>query len=104
MQSPRLKIVPDTGFYIAAALKDCYARTYLVGKGSEYLSYQLYSLEAILLEVQAKLEKKFGFNRPLVVSMINDIRKVTEIVHPMQEVKVVRDPNDDKILECVLEA
>jgi hypothetical protein len=60
MQSPRLKIVPDTGFYIAATLKDCYARTYLVGNGSEYLSYQLYSSEAILLEVQAKLEKKFG--------------------------------------------
>jgi putative PIN family toxin of toxin-antitoxin system len=36
--------------------------------------------------------------------MINDIRKVAEIVHPMQEVKVARDPDDDKILECALEA
>jgi putative PIN family toxin of toxin-antitoxin system len=104
MLSPKLKIVPDTGFYIAAALKDGYARTYLVGKGSKYLSYQLYSSESILLEVQDKLENKFGFDRPSVVGAINDIRKVVEIVHPLQEVKAVRDPDDDKILECALEA
>jgi putative PIN family toxin of toxin-antitoxin system len=104
MQSPKLKIVADTGFYIAAALKDGYARTYLVGKGSKYLSYQLYSSESILLEVQDKLENKFGFDRPSVVSAINDIRKVVVIVHPMQEVKAVRDPDDNKILECALEA
>jgi putative PIN family toxin of toxin-antitoxin system len=104
MLSPKLKIVPDTGFYIAAALKDGYARTYLVGKGSKYLSYQLYSSESILLEVQYKLENKFGFDRPSVVGAINDIRKVVEIVHPLQEVKAVRDPDDDKILECALEA
>jgi putative PIN family toxin of toxin-antitoxin system len=104
MLSPKLKIVPDTGFYIAAALKDGYARTYLVGKGSKYLSYQLYSSDSILLEVQDKLENKFGFDRPSVVGAINDIRKVVEIVHPLQEVKAVRDPDDDKILECALEA
>jgi putative PIN family toxin of toxin-antitoxin system len=104
MQSPKLKIVPDTGFYIAAALKNGYARTYLIGKGSKYLSYQLYSSESILLEVQDKLENKFGFDRPLVVGVINDIRKVVIIVHPMQNVKAVRDPDDNKILECALEA
>jgi putative PIN family toxin of toxin-antitoxin system len=104
MLSPKLKIVPDTGFYIAAALKDGYARAYLVGKGSRYLKYQLYSSESILLEVQDKLENKFGFDRPSVVGAINDIRKVVVIVHPLQEVKVVRDPDDDKILECALEA
>ena len=62
MHSPKIRIVPDTGFYIAAALKDGYARTYLIGKGSKYLRYQLYSSEAILLEVQSKLEDKFGFD------------------------------------------
>jgi len=104
MQSPKIKIVPDTGFYIAAALKDGYARTYLVGKGSKYLSYQLYSSESILLEVQSKLENKFGFNRPMVVNALNDIRKIVIIVHPKEKINVVRDPDDDKIIECALEA
>ncbi len=104
MQSQRLKIVPDTGFYIAAALKDGYARTYLVGKGSRYLSYQLFSSEAILLEVQEKFENKFGFDRSTVVVAINDIRKVVKIVHPTKIVNAVRDPDDNKVLECALEA
>jgi putative PIN family toxin of toxin-antitoxin system len=104
MQSPKLKIVPDTGFYIAAALKDGYARTYLVGKGSKYLSYQLFSSEPILLEVQAKFEDKFGFDRPTVVGAMNDIRKVVKVVYPSKVVNAVRDSDDDKILECALEA
>ncbi len=104
MQSPKIRIVPDSGFYIAAALKDGYARTYLVGKGSKYLRYQLYSSEAILLEVQSKLEKKFGFDRPTVVMALNDIRKIVTIVHPIEKVSVVRDPDGDKIIECALEA
>jgi putative PIN family toxin of toxin-antitoxin system len=104
MQSPKLKIVPDTGFYIAAALKDGYARTYLVGKGSRYLSYQLFSSEPILLEVQAKFENKFGFDRSTVVAVMNDIRKVVKVVYPTKVINAVRDPDDDKILECALEA
>lgn len=104
MPSPKLRIVPDTGFYIAATLKEGYARTYLVGKGSEYLSYQLFSSETILLEVQAKLETKFGFSRPLVVSALTDIRKIVNIVYPREKLNVVRDPDDNKIIECALEA
>lgn len=104
MQSPQIKIVPDTGFYIAAVLKDGYARSYLVGKGSKYLSYRLYSSEAILLEVQNKLENKFGFGRSIVVSAISDIRKIVTIVHPLEKVNVVRDSDDNKIIECALEA
>lgn len=104
MQSPILKIVPDTGFYIAAALKDGYARTYLVGKGSRYLSYQLFSSQPILLEVQEKFENKFGFDRSTVVAAMNDIRKVVKIVYPTKVVNVVRDPDDNKIIECALEA
>ncbi len=102
--SANLKLVPDTGFYIAAALKNGYARSYLVGRGTKFLSYQLFSSEAILLEVQEKLESKFGFGRKEVVDAINNVRKVVIIVHPTQKVSVVRDPDDNKILECALEA
>lgn len=104
MASPELKVVPDTGFYIAAALKNGYARSYLVGRGSKFLTYQLYTSEAILLEVQAKLENKFGIARPQAVKVIADIRRVVKIVHPAVKVEVVRDPDDNKIVECALEA
>lgn len=104
LSSPKLSIVPDTGFYIAAALKNGYARSYLIGRGSKFLSYTLFSSEAILLETQQKLEDKFGFDRQQVVEALKSTRKVVIIVHPTHKVKIVRDPDDDKIIECALEA
>lgn len=104
MQNPKLRIVPDTGFYIAAALKDGFARSYLIGKGSKLLGYELFTSEAILLEVQTKLEAKFGFERVAVVKTIQDIRRVTQVVYPTQKLTVVRDPDDNKIIECAIEA
>lgn len=104
MQNPKLKIVPDTGFYIAAALKDGFARSYLVGKGSKLFGYELLTSEAILLEVQTKLEDKFGFEREEIVKTIQDIRRVATVVYPKQKLTIVRDPDDNKILECAVEA
>lgn len=104
MQNPKLKMVPDTGFYIAASLKDGFARSYLVGKGSKLFGYELFTSEAILLELQAKLEDKLGFEREEVVKAIQDIRRVATVVHPKQKLSIVRDPDDDKILECAVEA
>lgn len=104
MQNPKLRIVPDTGFYIAAALKDGFARSYLVGKGSKLFSYELFTSEAILLEVQTKLEDRFGFDRAEIVRVIQDIRRVAIVIHPRQKLAVVRDPDDNKILECAIEA
>ncbi len=104
MQNPRLRIVPDTGFYIAATLKDGFARSYLLGKGSKLFGYELFTSEAILLEVQTKLEAKFGFEREEVVRVIRDIRRVVTVVHPKQKLTVVRDPDDNKTLECAVEA
>lgn len=101
---PVIRIVPDTGFYIAAILKNGYARSYLVGRGSKFLAYQLYTSEAILLELQAKLEDRFGFDRAQVVSALHTIHKVVHVMAPRQKVLVVRDPDDNKILECALEA
>lgn len=105
--TPKLKIriVPDTGFYIAAALKNGYARSYLVGRGTKFLTYDLYTSEAILQELQQKLESnKFGFSREQVVQLIRHIRDVTIIVHPTYKLSLARDPDDDKVLECALEA
>ena len=103
--SPKLKIVPDTGFYIAAALQNGFARSYLIGRGTKFLHYELFCSEAILLELQNKLESpKFGFDRVQVVAMQQQIRQVVSVVTPKLKLSVVRDPEDDKILECAKEA
>jgi putative PIN family toxin of toxin-antitoxin system len=75
-----------------------------VGRGSKALSYELFTSEAILLELQAKLEDRFGFDRVQLVAFFRGIRKVTTVVFPTHKVTVVRDPDDDKIIECALEA
>jgi putative PIN family toxin of toxin-antitoxin system len=102
--SAHLRIVPDTGFYVAAALKNGFARSYLIGRGSKFLSYQLFTSEAILLELQGVFEETFHFERAQIVQAMLDIRKVVTIVYPTKKVEVVRDPDDNKILECALEA
>jgi putative PIN family toxin of toxin-antitoxin system len=104
MPKPNLKLVPDTGFYVAAALQNGYARSYLVGRGSKFLSYQLYTSEATLLELQNKLEARFGFDRPRVVTFIGEIRRVATVVHPLPSIEAARDPDDNKILECAVDA
>ena len=97
--------MPDVGFYIAASLKNGYARSYLLGRGTKFLTYELFASEAILLELQEKLESdKFGFTRQEIVAFTNQVRDVVAIVRPKHKVTVVRDPDDDKILECALEA
>src|SRR5487761_1278439 len=102
--NPNLKIVPDIGFLVVATLKNGYARSYLVGRGSKFLTYKLFTSESILLELQGKLENKFGFDRKQVVVAIQDVRRVVGIVHPTKKLEVSRDPDDNKIIECAIEA
>lgn len=102
--TPKLKCVPDTSFYLAAFLKDGYARRYLVGTGSKFLRYQLYISPAIMQEVQEKLEDKFGLERALVAESMELLSKVTATVYPRQTVNIVRDPSDNMVIECALEA
>lgn len=102
---PKINIVPDTGFYIAAALKNGFARSYLLGKGTKFLEYQLCTSDTILVELQDKLESdKFGFSRDKAMTFIKQIRDVTQIVYPRQKISIVRDQSDNKIIECALEA
>jgi uncharacterized protein len=101
---PKLKLVGDTSFYLAAVLKDGYARSYLLGSGSKFLQYELFISSEILHEVQDKLENKFGLERAQVAEAMRLIGGVVTLVYPRQKVNVVRDPSDNMIIECALEA
>jgi putative PIN family toxin of toxin-antitoxin system len=98
-----IKVVADTSVYVAGALKDGYARDFLLQRASTIPTYSLFTSEAILLELQQKLEQ-FGVERALAVQYLENIAKISQVVRPHQIVKVVRDPDDNKIIECALEA
>jgi putative PIN family toxin of toxin-antitoxin system len=104
MPTPAINVVLDTNVLIAAALTDGYARSFLFGEQVSILRYQLYTSPAILEETQAKLEHKFELPRAEVVQFIDDVSAVNTLLRPTQKLKVVRGEDDNKLLECAVEA
>lgn len=102
--SSRLRLVPDAGFYVVAALNDGYARSYLIGRGPKFLTYELFASEVILHNIQEKLEDIFGLDRARVVAIIQQLRKMVTIVHPTRRITLLKDAQDNKVLESAHEA
>jgi putative PIN family toxin of toxin-antitoxin system len=65
----------------------------------------LFVSQEILLELRRKAEDKFGFSAKESLDLMAVCRSLCSIVEPSQRVNViVRDPDDNKILECAVEA
>lgn len=62
--------------------------------------------ESILQEVKAVLDgNKFQYPPQLTHTIISEIEAVSELVKPKKSIKAVgKDPDDNKFLECALEA
>lgn len=60
----------------------------------------------ILDEMEGVLSgKKFRYPRPIIYSIRNALEDLAEFVTPEKTVKAIKDdPNDNRILECALEA
>lgn len=101
--SERVRIVTDTSLLVAGALRDGYARDFLLKRNLTVPDYELFLSEAILLELQTKLEG-MGLSRPTVVEYVKALSAVANVVRPTVRVQVVRDPDDDMVVECALEA
>ena len=66
---------------------------------------KVYVSAEILLEVSVKLHEKFGWNQSQVEIALQAISKITTVVKPKTRVSLVKkDPTDDKIIECAIEA
>jgi len=100
-----LNIVLDTNVYIAAALNPQSILYRLIEDSAAHYLANYFTSPAILLELQNKLENKFKFPRENVVQWINRIEESVTVIRPLQHVQIItRDPDDNKILECALEA
>jgi putative PIN family toxin of toxin-antitoxin system len=59
----------------------------------------------ILAELQEKLEDIFNFKSSDVVRWITQLEQVVSVIRPKKKLTVIEDdPDDNKILECAIEA
>lgn len=101
-----LKIVFDTNIYVmAAGMPGGYVDYWLDLAKPPGRQFHLFASPAILAEVQSKLELKLEFERPLVVEYIEAIKEIVTVVNPRMTLnEIPADPDDNRILECALEA
>ncbi|HVC36572.1 MAG TPA: putative toxin-antitoxin system toxin component, PIN family [Candidatus Dormibacteraeota bacterium] len=100
----KIKVVPDSNIYIAAALNKGYCHDWLFGASKPEANYELFVSEAILSEVSRKLENRFKFTRSETTRYLTDLDQVLTKIRPSTQVNIVRDSSDNMILECALEA
>lgn len=98
------RVVPDSNVLIAAALNKSYCYDWLFGAGEPQAAYELYVSEDILREVERKLLDKFKFGRAEIAQYLTGLDRVLGKVRPSMKLDVVRDPEDNMILECAIEA
>jgi uncharacterized protein len=102
---PPLKIVLDTNVYIQSFMRPGSFLDQLIRRAAIVGLVKIFTSEEILLELQHKVEKKFGFTPVRSVELLELCRILTTTVAPTRRVNAIeRDPDDNKIIECALEA
>ncbi|MES2970907.1 MAG: putative toxin-antitoxin system toxin component, PIN family [Patescibacteria group bacterium] len=100
-----MKIVFDTNcYYAAAAQPQGYMAVWLEHLLNGSGGFDLFVSPEILAEVQSKLESKLGYSPKRSVQFRLFIEQLATVVYPTSRLQVVRDKDDNKILECALEA
>ncbi len=99
----RPKIVFDVNCYYAAVLSPT---GYMYGWLENAIEgpFELYTSHEILAELQSKLEQKLDYSLAQNVAVRHFIESLATVVYPTVRLNVVRDPDDNKILERAVEA
>jgi len=101
---PAVRAVLDTNVIVSALLKDGGREALLVDLAQSG-SFKLVVSEALLEEYEEVLRRPgFGFNPTQITGSLRAIRDSATVVHPQKRLHVTRDPDDNKVLECALEA
>lgn len=97
------KVVFDTNIYISGILFGGIPRNCLELAKSE--NVELFVSNKVLLELADKLDKKFFLNPETTKKILKEIAKFSQILFPKTRINhIKRDPADNMILECALEA
>lgn len=101
MEESLVKILLDTNIIVSA----------LIYKGKPEIIFKLVLdkqirlvISPILLsELQEILLKKFDFSKRKTIRIDQKIRKVAKIVHPKETINIIRDEDDNRVLEAAIE-
>lgn len=97
-----MRVILDTNVFIAAALKSGLASDILQMAAYTNLITLVVSKE-ILSEIAEKLQVKFDWQGDRISLFIEYLLEISSIVDVKIRIdKIVRDPEDNKILECAL--
>jgi putative PIN family toxin of toxin-antitoxin system len=100
----RTRVVLDTNILISAIVFGGLPRKILemviVGSVNCSLSF------AILDELRDVLQRsKFGFSPQQAATVIDELQDICEILNPPRRIRTIKaDPDDNRILECAVEA
>lgn len=102
----RIRVVFDTNVYVPAALNASgHSGLWLRIAERPDRSFDLYVSEPILQETTEKLIQKFQMPPDQVTAFIDAVREIAILVEPSERIVAVdRDPDDDMVLECAVEA
>ena len=94
-----MRVVFDTNVYISAFVipgslsDDAYSRARLG-------DVDLFTSVAILTELASKLREKFDWNEDRIRTALKAISRTARVVKTTPHLSIVRDPTDNRILEC----
>lgn len=99
-----LRAVLDTNVVISAHLKIEGTQALILDLAlSNY--FRCFVSESLLEEYEGVLLRaRFGFSAHYVSRAIRQLRRKMTIVSPKRSLKVAADPDDNKVVECALEA
>lgn len=98
-----MKVVLDSNIFIASFLAKGLASEIL--KLGEKKKIQIFTSDEILKEVEEKLLNKAKLDPLYVRKLLNHAELSATKVKPTKKLKVIeKDPEDNKIIECAIEA
>jgi uncharacterized protein len=97
-----LFVVVDSNIYVSALVFG--GMPALILRLATAGAFQLVVSETIQAEVEETLTRKFGWDAERLAQAATELWRDARHVTPTQPVKASRDPDDDHILACALEA
>ena len=99
-----MKVTVDTNFLISATQWD-YSVAHKLLKKFILLDAEIFTTREILDETVEVLERDFKYNKSEAKNIIEKILLFAKLIEPKQKIDIIKDdPEDNKIIECALEA
>jgi putative PIN family toxin of toxin-antitoxin system len=99
-----IRTVLDTNVVVSALLSP-EGRPALVLKLAVSKQFRCYVSESLVEEyVEVLARAQFGWDHRRIDRLIRDLRAATTLVIPRRRLRITSDPDDNKVMECALEA